>query len=163
LHKTHYFVVSVGLKKVKLFLFVCFSSHDVMSSELEELAGKLKLAEDKPDKVHVYCKNALQVSTSEQVKEMSPSCVPNFAPLYISVIEAPDTRGTFKQMTEHEKILLADYEKREGLQFVESMECGNNVRGWAGEKYESEAVTHGDKAFHKFHKQLQSCPQQCLR
>ena len=132
-----------------------------MSSQLEELTGKLKLAQDKPDKKD--CKKVVQVITNEQVKEISPSCVPIFSPFYISVIEAPDLKGIFKQMTEHEKILLADYEKREGLQFVESTECGDNVKGWAGEKYESEAVKHGDKAFHKFHKQLQSCPQQCLR
>ena len=92
---------------------------------------------------------------------MSLSCVPIFAPLYISVIEAPDTRGISKQMTEHEKKLLAEYERREGL--VESMDSGDDVKGWKGEKYESEAVKHGDKAFHKFHKQLQSCPRQCLR
>ena len=132
-----------------------------MSSKLEELTGKLNLVEEKPDKVD-YNK-VLQLSMSEQLKEIPMCCVPNFAPLYISVIEAPDTKGIYKQMTDHEKILLAEYEKREGLQVVESMDCGEDVKGWTGEKYESEAVKHGDKAFHKFHKQLHSYPQQCLR
>ena len=132
-----------------------------MPSELEELTGKLKLAEDKPDKVD--CNKGLQLSMSEEHEEMSLSCVPIFAPLYISVIEAPDTKGISKQMTHHEKLLLAEYERREGLQFVESMDSGDDAKGWRGEKYESEAVKHGDKAFHKFHKQLHSCPQQCLR
>ena len=132
-----------------------------MPSKLEELTGKLKLAEEKPEKDD-YNK-VLQLNTSEQLKEMSLSCVPNFSPLYISVIEAPDTKRICKQMTDHEKILLAEYEKREGLQVVESMDCGDDVKGWTGEKYGSEAVKHGDKAFHKFHKQLHSCPQQCLR
>ena len=132
-----------------------------MPSELEELTGKLKLAEDKPDKVD--CNKGLQLSMSEEHEEMSLSCVPIFAPLYISVIEPPDTKGISKQMTHHEKLLLAEYERREGLQFVESMDSGDDAKGWRGEKYESEAVKHGDKAFHKFHKQLHACPQQCLR
>ena len=132
-----------------------------MSSGLDELTGKLKLAEDKPDKVD--CNKVLQLSMSEQHEEVSPSCVPHFAPLYISVIVAPDTRGISKQMTHHEKILLVEYERREGLSFVGSLDSGDDVKGWKGEKYESEAVKHGDKAFHKFHKQLQSCPRQCLR
>ena len=142
-------------------MFVCFSGHDDMSPKLEELTGKLKLAEEKPDKEDNN--KVLQLSTNEQVKELSLRYAPNFAPLYISVIEAPDTKRICKQMTDHEKILLAEYEKREGLQVVESMDCGDDVKGWTGEKYESEVVKHGDKAFHKFHKQLQSCPQQCLR
>lgn len=149
------------LALIALSLFVCFSCHDDMSSKLEELTGKLKLAEEKPDKED-YNK-VLQLSTSEELEEMSLSCVPNFAPLYISVIEAPDTKGIYKQMTDHEKMLLAEYEKREGLQVVESMDSVDDVKGWTGEKYESEVVKHGDKAFHKFHKQLHSCPQQCLR
>lgn len=132
-----------------------------MSSELEELTGKLKLSEDRATKVDRN--KVLQLSTSEQHEETSLSCAPHFGPLYISVIEAPDTRGISTQMTKHEKTLLAEYEKREGLQVVESMDSGDDVKGWTGEKYESAAVKHGDKAFHKFNKQLHSCPQQCLR
>ena len=66
-------------------------------------------------------------------------------------------------MTEHEKALSLEYEQREGLTFADSMDTNNCTKDWRGKEFESAAVKHGDKAFHKFNKQLQACPQQCLR
>ena len=79
------------------------------------------------------------------------------------MIEAPDASGISTQMTEHERTLLSEYQQREGLQVTDLMDADDGATGWTGEKYESAAVKHGDKAFHKFNKQLHACPKQCLR
>ena len=79
------------------------------------------------------------------------------------MIDAPDARGISTQMTEHEKTLLSEYQQREGLNFPDLMDTDHSTKDCSGEKYESAAVKHGDKAFHKFNKQLHACPEQCLR
>ena len=132
-----------------------------MSSGLEEFTGKLNLSEDKP--VTLDPNEGLQLNISDQHKETSLSCVPHFAPVYINVIEASDGRRISTQMTEHEKTLLSEYQQREGHNFTDLMDTDHSSKDWTGEKYESAAVKHGDKAFHKFNKQLHACPEQCLR
>lgn len=107
--------------------------------------------------------NGQQLEISDQDKETSLSCVPHFEPVYISVIEATDFRGITPQMTKHEKSLLLEYQQREGINVTDFMDTDDCTKGWTGEKYESAAVKHGDKAFHKFNKQLHACPKQCLR
>lgn len=37
------------------------------------------------------------------------------------------------------------------------MDLVDDVKGWIGEKYESEVVKYGDKVFYKFYKQLYLC------
>lgn len=144
-----------------LSIFVYFDSDNDVSSTLEQCTGKLKLSEDKPDVEDTA--GVLHFTMNCQNIETSASCVPHFAPLYISVFEAPDARGSSAQPTEHERTLLCEYQQREGFQVVDSMDSDEGVKGWSGEKYESAVVKHGDKAFHKFNKQLHVCPQQCLR
>ena len=147
--------------KIISFIFDCFSSPEEVSSGLEEFTGKLNLCQDKPD-ILDFNKD-LQPNISDQQKETSLGCVPHFAPLYISVIESPDTKKISSQMTVHEKTLLLEYEQREGLKVTNSIDTVDCAKGWGGEEYESTALKHGDKAFHKFNKQLHACPQQCLR
>ncbi|KAJ7361893.1 programmed cell death protein [Desmophyllum pertusum] len=75
-----------------------------VSSTLQQCTGKLKLSEDKPD---VEDTAGVQDFTMNcQNNETSASCVPHFAPLYISVFEAPDARGISAQPTEHERTLF---------------------------------------------------------
>ncbi|KAL9962942.1 hypothetical protein ACROYT_G032100 [Oculina patagonica] len=134
---------------------------DEVSSGLEEFTGKLNLSEDNPDMTEPNKDQQLEIS--DQDKETSLSCVPHFEPVYISVIEATDVRRITPQMTEHEKTLLLEYQQREGINVTDFKDTDECTNGWTGEKYENTAVKHGDKAFHKFNKQLHACPQQCLR
>ena len=120
----------------------------------------MQLSDEKPEEDP---NKELQLNTSQQHKENSMAFVPHFAPMYITVIEAPDTRGISTQMTKHEKALLSEYQQREGGHVLHSMDADEDSKGWSGEKYESASVKHGNKAFHKFNKQLYACPQQCLR
>lgn len=128
---------------------------------LEQCTGKLTLSEDKPEEMnHTIAGN---FSEGQPHTETSLASIPHFTPMYVSVVEAPDPKETSTKMTKHEKALLSEYQQREGGHVLDALETDEGNKEWAGEKYESAAVTHGDKAFHKFNKQLHAYPQQCLR
>ena len=128
---------------------------------LEQCTGKLTLSEDKPEEMnHTLAGNFRE---GQPHTETSLASIPHFAPMYVSVVEAPDPKETSTKMTKHEKALLSEYQQREGGHVLDALETDEGNKEWAGEKYESAAVTHGDKAFHKFNKQLHAYPQQCLR
>ena len=107
--------------------------------------------------------NLESLSSSQLCNTFSPSCIPHFTPFYVSVIEDPEAKIGATQLTKHEKKLLSEYEQREGIHVAKMMDNDGNPKEWAGETYERAVVKHGDRAFHKFNKKLQLCPQQCLR
>lgn len=127
---------------------------------LEQCAGNLHLSEnDQDEEKEEQIGNS---SKSNPQNASSNSGFPHFAPFYISVTEAPNQRENSTQLTKHEKKLLSDYQKREGALIMD--ESGDmDVKGGTRELYERATVKHGDRAFHKFSKYLQVCPQQCLR
>ena len=90
--------------------------------------------------------------------------LPIFIPYYVSVFEHSSHRVQASEMTSHEKELLVEYERREGTKV---MDMARKLTGTAAtfnsEKYEKTSLKHGDQAFYKFQKELQYCPQQCLR
>lgn len=128
---------------------------------MEHCTGTLSISEN-----HIEEKSTNQVGIFTTRNPQSASIdngtgIPCFAPSYISVIEAPDQKIS-AQLTKHEKELLSKYQLREGVQVMEEFVV-DGVKGCAREKYEKSTVKHGDKAFHKFQKYLQVCPEQCLR
>ena len=127
---------------------------------MEQCTGNLTLSENKqggPDSESIA-----GLITTQPWHESSELCIPCFSPLYVSVVEASEERESSTQLTKHEKKLLSEYQQREGVQVMDLVD-GEGVKGWTGETYERASVKHGDKAFHKFNKHLQACPQQCLR
>lgn len=95
--------------------------------------------------------------TYHQVKEPV-----GFIPYYITVIEESQLSSEAKALSNYEKKLLVEYQKREGLADIEEM-IEANGKEWGKEKYEQTVAKHGDKTFQKFQKQLSLCPEQCLR
>ena len=138
------------------------SEADDIIAGLEQFTGNLKLSENKQEEKD--SESGADFISTQPHNELSTSahCAPHFAPLYVSVIEAPDQRQNSAQLTKHEKKLLSAYQQREGVQVLDLFDA-EGVKGWIGETYESATVKYGDKAFHKFNKHLQGCPQQCLR
>ena len=125
---------------------------------MEQCTGTLSISEN-----HIEEKSTKHVGNFTTRNPQSASFgIPCFAPLYISVIEAPDQKEISVQLTKHEKELLSKYQLQEGVQVMEEFVV-DGVKGCAREKYEKSTVKHGDKAFHKFQKYLQVCPEQCLR
>ena len=142
-------------------LFCLFDSEaDGILTGLEQCTGNLKLSENKQEEKD--SESVAGLNTTQPCNESPELCTPHFSPLYISVAEAPDQRESSTQLTRHEKKLLSEYQQREGVQVMDLID-GEDVKGWAGETYESASIKHGDKAFHKFNKHLQVCPQQCMR
>ena len=140
--------------------FTCFDSEsDDVITGLEQCTGNLKLSKNHMEK---DLETVTELNTTQPHKESSVNSGPHFQPLYVSVIEVPDGRDSATELTKHEKKLLSEYQQREGVQVMDLMDP-EGVKEWGGERYESAAVKHGDKAFHKFNKTLQVCPQQCLR
>ena len=162
------------------FLFFIYffldSEDDDVLTHLEQCTGNLKIAEDnlwkkdlETDVNTTTCTmqqqsaNLESLSSSQLCNTFSPNCIPHFTPFYVSVIEDPEAKIGATQLTKHEKKLLSEYEQREGIHVAKMMDNHENPKEWAGETYERTAVKHGDRAFHKFNKKLQLCPQQCLR
>ena len=132
---------------------------DVLTG-LEQCTGNLKLSEKNQDEEDP--KSVTDLTTTQTHDESLGNCTPHFAPLYISVVQAPDGHASSTQLTKHEKELLSEYQQREGVQISDLIDA-EGVTGWTGEMYESATVKHSDKAFHKFNKTLKVYPQQCLR
>lgn len=131
------------------------------STILEQCTGKLTLSDDKPEEADH--KIAGHFYPSQPHSEMSSASIPHFASMFISVVEAPDPKAISTEMTKHEKALLSEYQLREGGHVLDALETGEGPKEWTGEKYETATVKHGDKAFHKFNKQLHAFPRQCMR
>lgn len=86
-----------------------------------------------------------------------------FVLMYVSVVEVFDLKEIFIKMIKYEKVLLFEYQQREGGYVLDVLEIDEGNKEWVGEKYESVVVTYGDKVFYKFNKQLYVYLQQCLR
>ena len=147
--------------EVVLFLYSDSDSDDY-STALEQCTGNLSISEN-----HTKEKSTKHVGNFTTRNPQNSSFdnrtgIPHFAPLYISVIEAPDQKEISAQLTKHEKQLLSKYQLQEGAQVMEEFVV-DGAKGCARETYEKSTVKHGDKAFHKFPKYLQVCPEQCLR
>ncbi|EDO30552.1 predicted protein [Nematostella vectensis] len=111
----------------------------------------------------------LETSSNSTQQNISADTLetPFFVPYYINVFE-DSSNANSSAFTKHERQLLQRYQADEGVNVMDWVrgdldDIYEAVGGNAGEKYEKESVRHGDKGFHKFHKQLLSCPQQCLR
>ena len=147
------------------------SETDTTLTGLEQCTGNLKLfdknqCKKEPESIENSTTPQLQNTyhtTGQKHDGYSLSCVPHFSPLYVSVIEAPDKKESSAQLTKHEKKLLSEYQQREGVHVADFIGSDENIKGWTGEMYEIAAVKQDNKAFHKFNKTLQVCPQQCLR
>lgn len=127
---------------------------------MERCTGNLKLSDNKQEEKD--SESVTGLITTQTCNESPELCTLRLSPLYVSVVEAPGQRESSTQLTKHEKKLVSEYQQREGVQVMDLLD-GEDVKGWAGETYESASIKHGDKAFHKFNKHLQVCPQQCLR
>ena len=138
------------------------TQENVASVELELLTGKLNLSENK-----VTHRSFDRITTGIEVDHSKKGClgmaVPHFRPCYINVIEAPNEKELSQTLTRHEKMLLVEYQQREGVQIADLMYGGEGTSDWMGEKYEHSSLRHCNKAFHRFNKKIQTCPQQCLR
>ena len=129
---------------------------------MEQCTGNLSISENHTEEKSTEYVGNFTTSNPQSASFVDGTGIPRFAPSYISVIEAPDQREISAQLTKHEKELLSKYQLQEGVQVMEEFVVDGG-KGWAREAYEKSTVKHGDKAFHKFQKYLQVCPEQCLR
>ena len=134
---------------------------DPVMSDLEQHTGKMSV-----------CRNTEQSTSKETVVETGHKSTafasntfntPHFLPYYISVLEDCSNLLPAPNSLKHEKNLLAQYQEREGVKLDELLEPSGSTKSWSGEMYEKPSLKHGDKAFHKFYKTVQSCSQQILR
>ncbi|XP_053255304.1 programmed cell death protein 2-like [Podarcis raffonei] len=91
-------------------------------------------------------------------EQIIPSCVPEFQPYYISVVEEDDF--LCYEDTGHAQRLLKEYQQREGLDLEQLM-----LESYAsdGEKYEKSEAEKRHQVFLKFMKRISLCPEQILR
>ncbi len=82
-----------------------------------------------------------------------------YPPSYLCVIDEPKDASLSKDM-HHAQNLLKQYQKEEP---DTGSKLPSKGKSSGGEGYEKAAVKHGDKAFNKFHKQIEKCPHQLIR
>jgi hypothetical protein len=80
---------------------------------------------------------------------------------YIEAVQESDM-FSINTPTSQELDLMRKYESEHGLS-LQQIAVDKPTTGKDGEKYEKTVAAHGDKAFFKFYKRIQCCPQQSLR
>ncbi|XP_063169150.1 programmed cell death protein 2-like [Candoia aspera] len=102
----------------------------------------------------VFC----DLAEEEQVKPSS--CVPEFQPYYISVVDEEDYLSC--DDVDHVQRLLKEYQQREDVDLEQLMSTGYSTDG-SGEKYEKSGTEKRNRFFHKFMKRISFCQEQILR
>ncbi|KAM9375841.1 programmed cell death protein 2-like [Pholidichthys leucotaenia] len=85
-----------------------------------------------------------------------------FCPFFISVVEESDLCDEDDGDMDHARVLLQEYQRREGTA-VGDFEGSGCDGGGGEEKYEKTRARHGDAVFSRFMKRISACPQQVLR
>ncbi len=102
--------------------------------------------------------SATATLTSDEATPHTTYSAPFYPPAYLCVIEEPEMSSS-KQL-QHAQILLKQYQREDPIMEPEFPSRGKSS---GSEGYEKTAVKHGDRAFQKFHKQLEKCPRQLIR
>ncbi|KAM6430035.1 programmed cell death protein 2-like isoform 2-T2 [Liasis olivaceus] len=102
----------------------------------------------------VFC----DLAEKEQIKPSS--CIPEFQPYYISVVDEEDCLGC--DNVDHAQRLLKEYQQREDVDLEQLMSAGYTTDD-SGEKYEKSEAEKRNQMFHKFMKRISFCQEQILR
>ncbi|XP_015667564.1 programmed cell death protein 2-like [Protobothrops mucrosquamatus] len=97
---------------------------------------------------------------AQEERTKPSSCVPEFQPYYISVVDEEDYLCW--DDLDHAQRLLKEYQQREDVDLERLMSAGYTTDG-SGEKYEKYEAEKKNQIFYKFMKRISSCQEQILR
>ncbi|KAM3828869.1 programmed cell death protein 2-like isoform 2-T2 [Vipera latastei] len=126
-----------------------------------ELFGTFHTFPRETDCAALFQRMSLGKNNLAQEEQIKPSsCVPEFQPYYISVVDEEDYLCW--DDLDHAQRLLKEYQQREDVDLERLMSAGYTTDG-SGEKYEKNEAEKKNQIFYKFMKRISSCQEQILR